>query len=371
MTQALRILALVTDAFGGYGGIAQYNRDLLQACSASDCVESIVVMPRLVTEAISGPLPDKVIQTPAHFGRFAFSLAALRIALTRGPFDVIFCGHIYHAPLAAALCRLTGARLWLQTHGVDSWERPPPLLRACVEHATLVTTVSRYTRDRMAQWSRLAPEQIRVLPNTVRPMFSPGPPDPALLDRLGLSGRKIILTVSRLGKADAYKGHDRVIRALAQVRRAEPSAHYVIVGDGDGRRDLEALVAAQGQGEAVTFLGRRSDEDVLALYHSSAVFVMPSLKEGFGIVFIEAAACGLPVIAGNRDGSVDALADGALGQLIDPLSEAELVAALLDTLPRQQPPFDHAARADLSARAIERFGPPRFAQAVSGLMRSP
>jgi glycosyltransferase involved in cell wall biosynthesis len=120
----------------------------------------------------------------------------------------------------------------------------------------------------------------------------------------------------------------------------------------------------------VTFLGRRSDEDVLALYRSSAVFVMPSLKEGFGIVFVEAAACGLPVIAGNRDGSVDALADGALGQLIDPLSDAELVAALLGALARHQAPSDRATRADLAARAIERFGPPRFAQAVSGLMRS-
>ena len=206
-------------------------------------------------------------------------------------------------------------------------------MRASVDRTDLVTTVSRYTRRRTLQWSNLDPECVRVLPNTVKPMFSPGPRDQAVLDKFGLSGAKVILTVSRIDKGDFYKGHDKVIAAMGEVRRAEPRAVYVVVGDGDARESLEAQAAESGLlGEAVRFLGRLSDGDLLALYRSSDVFAMPSTKEGFGIVFVEAAAAGLPVIAGDRDGSVDALADGAIGRLIDPLSHEAIVAALVEAL---------------------------------------
>ena len=365
MSRGLKILALVTDAFGGYGGIAQYNRDLMQACAASDAVGRVVILPRIGTfEGGLAQLP-KISQRPAHFGRASYILAALRLTLAEGPFDVIFCGHLYHTPLAVALARVTGGRLWLQTHGIEAWEKPSALIHGSIDRFDLVTTVSRYTRMRILEWSSLAPHKIRVVPNTVRPMFTPGPRDEALLAKYGLTDRKILLTVSRVDRADAYKGHARVIRALAEVRRAEPAAHYVIVGDGDGRAELEARVAAQGQGDAVTFLGRVSDDEVLALYRSSDVFVMPSTKEGFGIVFVEAAACGLPVIAGNRDGSVDALADGAFGRLIDPRSEAELVAALVETLRQGRAAAE--ARAD---EVTERFCQSHFTLEVDGLLRT-
>lgn len=365
MSRGLKILALVTDAFGGYGGIAQYNRDLLQACAASDAVGRVVVLPRIGTCARGLALSPKITQKPAHLGRASYILAALRLALAEGPFDVIFCGHLYHTPLAVALSRMTGGHLWLQTHGVDAWEKPSALIHKSIDRFDLVTTVSRYTRARVLEWSTLGPERIRVVPNTVRPMFTPGPRDDTLLAKYGLTDRKILLSVSRVDQADAYKGHSRVIRSLAEVRRAEPTVHYVIVGDGNGRAKLEARVAAQGQGDAVTFLGRVSDDEVLALYRSANVFVMPSTKEGFGIVFVEAAACGLPVIAGNSDGSVDAMADGAFGRLIDPRSGAELVAAMVDAL-RQ----GRGAAEARAAEVTERFSCAHFTVEVDGLLRT-
>ena len=194
----------------------------------------------------------------------------------------------------------------------------------------------------------MRPERVRVLPNTVRSTLSPGPRSETTLARFGLSGAKVVLTLSRIDKADAYKGHDRVIEAMAEVRRAEPEALYVVVGDGDGRADLEALAKRQGAGDAVRFLGRLNDDDVLALYRSADAFVMPSMKEGFGIVFVEAAACGLPVIAGNRDGSVDALADGAIGRLVDRLSQDEIAGALIDILRRRPSVAVEAGAAPLS-----------------------
>jgi phosphatidylinositol alpha-1,6-mannosyltransferase len=358
--RGLSVLALVTDAFGGYGGIAQYNRDLLQALADSAIVERVVALPRIAKGGADGP-PSKVVQSAPRFGRLSYSLNALATARRDGPFDVVFCGHLYHAPLAAALCRIIGARMWLQTHGIDAWERPSPLVRASADRAELVTAVSRCTRRRVLEWTTVRPERVRVLPNTVRSTFSPGLRSEATLAKFGLSGAKILLTVSRVDKVDAYKGHDRVIKAMAKVRRAEPDALYVVVGDGDGRADLQALTERSGLTDAVRFLGRLSDEDVLALYRSADAFIMPSMKEGFGIVFVEAGACGLPVIAGNRDGSVDALADGQFGRLVDPLSQDEIVGALIDIL-RRRPPA--------AVEAVQRFSYPQFAKHVDALVRT-
>jgi phosphatidylinositol alpha-1,6-mannosyltransferase len=360
MPRRLSVLALVTDAFGGYGGIAQYNRDLLRALADSALIERVIVLPRIAESGAASPWP-KVVQAKPRYERLSYSLNALTAASRKGPFDVIFCGHLYHAPLAGALHRITGARTWHQMHGIDAWDRPSRLVCSALRHADLVTTVSRYTRKRMLEWASVSPERVRVLPNTVRSIFSAGPRSEATLAKFGLARAKIVLTVSRVAKTDVYKGHQRVIEAMVAVRKAEPEARYVIVGDGDGRVALQALAERLSLGDTVRFLGRVDDNDVVALYRSADAFVMPSVKEGFGIVFVEAAACGLPVIAGNRDGSVDALADGAIGRLIDPLSQDNLAKAMIDVLLHRPP----AALA-----AVQRYTYPRFADHVDALVRT-
>ncbi len=259
------------------------------------------------------------------------------------------------------ICRLTGAKLWLQAHGVEVWARPGRLIRAAVARADLITAVSRYTRRRLLGWANIEPSRARVLANCVRPMFSPGPRDQLLLQRYGLGSAKLILTVSRLENADAYKGHYRVLEALPAILREAPDALFAIVGDGGGRAALEAKARALGLQRAVRFLGRIEDAELLALYRSSDLFLMPSTKEGFGIVFVEAAACGLPVIAGRGDGSVDALVDGALGVLVDPNSSAEIAAAVLTVLRAPKPP---------EPDAVARFGFNNFSAHVDALLRT-
>jgi phosphatidylinositol alpha-1,6-mannosyltransferase len=356
----MKVLALVTDAFGGYGGIAQYNRDLVAALSASPEVEAVHVLPRMGAVHCSGDLPSKVTVNRARPGPVTYSVEAARAARGMGPRDVVFCGHLFHAPLAAALSRAFGVRFWAQAHGIEAWERPSQFLRQAVERAALVTTVSRFTRARLLGWSEVSPDRVRVLPNTVRMLFSPGAIHPETLAKYGLVGAEIVLTVSRLSKTEAYKGHDRVIGAMATVRRAQPTAVYVIVGDGDARGELEELSRRKGLADSVRFLGRLSDEEVLTLYRSAAAFIMPSTGEGFGIAFVEAAATGLAVIGGNRDGTADALADGAIGLLINPLSHEEIVEALVEALNQ---------RVLHSAEAAERFAFANFADHVDALVR--
>ncbi len=327
----MRVLALVTDAFGGYGGIAQYNRDFVTALSRSPRISEITVLPR-IGEATSSELPEKVHQLPPVEPKAEYIISAYRVAKRQKPFDLLFCGHINAVPLCILIAASVRVPTWLQVHGIDAWECRSRSIRFGVERSTLITAVSRYTRHRVLEWANIDANRVRVLPNTVRPFFSPGQPSEAILEKYELSGKKIILTVSRLTKADQYKGHAETIRALAEIRERFPDAVYVIAGDGDGRANLDNLVSKLRLQSRVRFVGRISDEDVLALYRSSTVFIMPSTKEGFGIVFVEAAAVGLPVIGGNRDGSVDALADGRIGRAINPRSINEIIASLAEAL---------------------------------------
>jgi phosphatidyl-myo-inositol dimannoside synthase len=355
----IRVVALVTDAFGGFGGIAQYNRDFLAALAQVNRVEWITVLPRFGD--VSGQtLPAKLRQFPAVHNKLAYAAKALSKLPATGRVDVIYCGHINMMPVAVLLARLSGASLWLQIHGIDAWEQPSRLIQWSVSQADLVTAVSRYTRRRFLSWASVAPEKIKVLPNTIHDRFSPGPKSLALLDRFSLHGKKVLLTVSRLAASERYKGHDRVINALPRVLAICPDARYLVVGDGDDRPRLEDLAHRKGVADKVIFAGHVAEDELVDHFRLGDVFVMPSSGEGFGIVYLQAAACGTQLIAGKIDGSVDALADGALGRLVDPHDEHALADAIADALLAEPPPMEEALR---------RFRPDRFATGVEGLIR--
>src|ERR1019366_6356785 len=117
MNPSPTMLAIVTDAFGGRGGIAQYNRDFLEALAETGAVSSITVLPRQAPDV--SPPPGRIGQTRARRGGIAYSVATLRTALFR-PVDLVFCGHLFMAPLAALIARLKDAKLIVQTHGVEA-----------------------------------------------------------------------------------------------------------------------------------------------------------------------------------------------------------------------------------------------------------
>lgn len=331
ITMALRILALATDAYGTGGGIAQYNRDLFQALAQSENVDEVVILPRN-GQVSTQDTPPKVHQLQARSGRLAFALHALRAVRQDGPFDVVFCGHLYMAPLAAVISKLTGTPVWLQIHGIEAWQRPSLLQRWAAEHAHFVTAVSRHTRRLFLTWANCSPEKVRVLPNTVDERFTPGAKPVTLLDRYNLHGKKVLLTVSRLAASEGYKGHDRVIRAVANLRRSHPDINYVVAGDGDDRPRLEQLTHELDVAEQVHFIGHVPDNDLPDLYRAADVFVMPSTGEGFGIVFLQAQASGVPVIGGDSDGSRDPLRDGMDGRLVQAYQTRDVAAAIAETL---------------------------------------
>lgn len=350
----VRILALVGDAFGGRGGIARYNRDLFTALAAAG--GEIVVLPRL-GDAAGVELPVGVRQQPAIFGKLRFSLASLWTAWRLRPVDVVFCGHVFMAPLAVLLARLLGARYWLQAHGTDIWNDRRDSVRRAIEAADQVTTVSRGTRRRLLGWVDLAPERVRVLPNTVDERFAPGPASAALRERLKLGHGPVLLTVGRLAASERYKGHELIFAALPALRARFPELVHVVAGDGDDRARLEAR-AAELAGDAVRFVGYVADADLPDLYRLADLFVMPSSEEGFGIVYLEAAACGLRVIGGAGGGSGDAVPDARVGELVDPADLAGLVEAVIRLL----------GQGRVDPAAIEPYRRPHFAAAAALLL---
>jgi glycosyltransferase involved in cell wall biosynthesis len=200
------------------------------------------------------------------------------------------------------------------------------------------------------------------LPNTFKSQFAARPKRDVLIEHHSLRGRRVLLTVSRLAASERYKGHDRVISILPRVLERSPDVAYLVVGDGDDRQRLEELARTTGVAHAIKFAGHVSQRELPDYFRLADVFVMPSTGEGFGIAFLEAAASGLPVIGGNSDGSVDALAEGKVGTLVDPDDAAQLVGAICNAL-------DHGARRTEPA-AVERFGLQNFNAHVDDLVRS-
>ena len=352
-----RCLALVTDAFGGKGGIAQYNRDFLMALATCELVSVVTVLPRHGPPAYEWA--HGLTQLRPRRNQLGYALTALWLACRCRP-QVIFCGHLHMAVLAAALARLTNARLIVQLHGIESWRRPSRWRRAVVESADLVLCVSRHTRAAVLGWAAIAPERAVVLPNTVSESFTAGD-GAALRAELGLGGKKVLLTVGRLDKREQYKGHDRVIAAMPQLTGDGHHVVYVIVGEGDDRGRIEVLAAAANVRERVLFVGALDAVRLVEAYRMADLFVMPSTGEGFGIAFLEAMACGTPALGLKVAGAIDALADGELGMLV---AVAELAAAIAAALER--PKRD---RRLLSGAVRARFGREAFTARVRALMQ--
>lgn len=350
-----RILALVGECYGSFGGIARYNQDLFEALA--DGETEIVILPRN-GDARGFALPAGIRQKRSIFSRLGFSVVSLVVGWREGPFDVVFCGHPFMAPFAWGLARLLGARYWLQTHGIDIGTSRRGVARRAVEAADLVTAVSRATRDGMLAWANLACHRARVLPDTVRDEFAPGSPSAELKERLALGPGPVLLTVGRLAASERYKGHEQVFAVLSRLRRTFPNLVHLVAGDGDDRPYLQARARAlTGSCSVVRFLGYVSEAELLDLYRLADLYVMPSTQEGFGIVYLEAAACGLRVVGGIGGGSADAIPGEHIGLLVDPSDRQALIDAIvrLLSLGRTEPSAVEPYRRKYFARAARRL----------------
>jgi phosphatidyl-myo-inositol dimannoside synthase len=300
-------------------------------------------------------------QAPPWLRTPSFAVGLIGSALRDGP-HLIVCGHINFAPVAMALHRMLGIPYVILAYGIDVGPSLSHLKSQALHGAQAVWAISRWTRERVAL-SGVREERINLLPVTVsESAFDVGPPSEALRQRHAIgSDEHVLLTVARLEASERYKGCDQVLRSLRAIRRAVGPLKYLVVGGGDDIPRLKALAVALQIQELVTFCGFVPDDQLPDYYRMAHAFVMPSVSEGFGIVFLEAMASGIPVLGGNRDGTVDALADGELGMLVDPESSDAIAGGLISILKREGPTlwFDPCA---LRRRCLELYGQAAFAR---------
>jgi phosphatidyl-myo-inositol dimannoside synthase len=290
--------------------------------------------PLVVTSAASGgrefdrQQPFRVVRVPAgsgHRRRIANlnALGALE-GMRRKP-GVILSSHVVTGPAAIAVGCLLGRPVVQYVHAQELIHRDR-LARHVLTRSDAIVAVSRYSR-KLAENCGGRRDRIHIVHPGVD--CAPTPPEPAF-------ERSTIVVVGRL--AERYKGHDMLLRALPLVRERLADANLHVVGDGPLRPELERLARQLGVDSATTFHGALADGQRDSLLRECSVFAMPSrleasgAGEGFGIVYVEAGAQGLPVVAGNVGGALDAVADGETGLLVDPESPRAVADALIDLL---------------------------------------
>ncbi len=260
----------------------------------------------------------------------------------RQHFGLIECGQALPFGVIALLFkRVYGMPYVIWSHGREILkpQQYPILrtvLRSVLQQANLVVSNSERTRQSVIELGVL-PDRVRVIyPPVDTQRFHPNIDPSPVVARHNWQGKRIILTVSRLVRR---KGVDTVIRALPAILEAVPDVVYVIVGDGPDRSRLETIVQELGVVDCVCFVGAVDDEVLPAYYAACDVFIMVSRSipeagevEGFGIVYLEAGACGKPVVAGRSGGVAEAVQDGVSGLLVDPSDVAAVSEAVIRVL---------------------------------------
>ncbi len=285
-------------------------------------------------------------------------------------FEMVILSHVNLLLVGWMIKRLTPTtKLVLLAHGIEIWYPLNRRITQMLQRCDLVLAVSNYTRQQILTVHQLPEEKVKVINNCLDP-FLPLPPGekkkPSLMKKYGFKeGDKILMTLTRVSSKERYKGYDKVIEAMSMLRDEYPQLKYLIAGkyDGEEKRILDELSGAKKLRRHVVMPGY-IDNAVLADHFAlSDIYVMPSRKEGFGIVFIEAMYYGLPVIAGNEDGSSDALLNGKLGQLISPENVDEIAGAISNII---SDPVSYVPDRNL---LVEKFSYGAYKEKLGGLLQ--
>lgn len=329
------LVSVFTEVFAA-GGIQRLNRQVCLALSQFSRREGHRV------EFLS--LMDHSVDVDDHFlegsvgircfdgSKLAFTAAVLQKLST--PLDVLYLAHVSLAPLGLIMRFFRPSLSYgVALYGVEAWRRLPFFQRCAVARASFLTSISDYTSERAVELNELPANRIHLVPPALDPLWN------EVLgsaceekSELSLPSGPIILTVTRLAAHDNLKGVDCVIRAMPAVIEAIPDAHYLVVGTGADVERLQSLARDEGVSDRVSFLGELSECDLRMCYEECDVFAMPSRKEGFGIVFLEAMFYKKPVIAGDHGGSREIVEDGRTGILVQHGDIESITEAILRVL---------------------------------------
>jgi glycosyltransferase involved in cell wall biosynthesis len=347
-----------------HGGIPRHNRTLSKVVSEyareRDALVTIVSLRDEAGFFDPAYLTRPVVGCEGKSARFGLECMA---SLRRG-FDLLVVGVVDFGPMVpAARLRSPNSSILTITHGIEVWKPLPRRMRVALTQASAVISVSQFTAEFVARQHGVERSRIHVIPPSMDPDFL------AMVagarKRREPSGSKL-LSISRLNEIDAPKGVQRVIEALPAIRRDVPDVRYTVIGTGDDRPRLESLAGELNVDDLCDFKGAVTDAELHADLGETDLFVLPSAKEGFGIVFLEAAAHERAVVGGNAGGTPEVVVDGVTGLLVDPADAGTLGSAVAELLP------DERRRREMglagARRVRDSYGYEAFAERTTDLL---
>ncbi len=341
--------------------------------------EIIVLAPKIKNwKIIDSTLPFEVIRLnlPLQKGLFIKSIKTLLLLLYTiklilfRKVDRIHCGQVLSAGFVGYICHLLFKKPYFPyVHGADFLEFKSKtitnkILELILKNASLIIANSSFTKNALIGFGISEKKIIVINPPVEYKKFAKIGNTEELKENYGLKGKKVLLTVGRLVER---KGHDYVIKALPDIIKEIPDIHYLIVGDGMYRNELERLSVKLNIRDFITFAGFIPDDELPEYYAMCDVFIMASREikekgdvEGFGIVYLEANAMKKPVIAGRSGGISDAVEDGVNGILVNPTEEKDIARIIIKLMK------DDEMRIRLGEagykRVVEKFIPERQAE---------
>jgi phosphatidylinositol alpha-1,6-mannosyltransferase len=345
----MRILILTPEFPPQFGGIGTHCFEMAKHWSRQ--AEVTVLAPAVPPGQTRAETRFEIVElrpTRSRLIRLLRSERATTRLMSRGGFDIVYVAHWRTCGVAfrLAAARSGSSTRYIQAiHGGEVLyllrRRERVLLRRLfrwtIGRADRLIALGEYQADLLEQLG-VGRDRVFVSPEGVDVSSFQRPATEEVVSGLRrrhrLEGKRILLTVARLAP---HKGHDTVIRALPEILLRVPDAAYLIVGDGSGSEHLRRLADQVGVADHVHFAGFVPDHELAGYYHLCDLFVMPSKElngdtEGFGIVFLEAAACGKAAIGGRTGGVVEAVQDGRTGLLVEPDSTAEIADAAVRLL---------------------------------------
>jgi phosphatidyl-myo-inositol dimannoside synthase len=309
----LRGLGLMSETYAD-GGIQRFNRTFLTACAGLGVACEVLSLGDSETARCRWTAPSftSVALFDHNKSRFAFATAA---RIVRGGYDFIVVGHINLLVLTVAARKLRRrGRVILIAHGIEVWTGLTGLRRRALRAVDLILCVSRYTQQAIQkQVPELPDDRFVVFPNALSESWRELSAV-ANVRHMRQLPERFLLSVSRLDRGDRYKGIVTVLEALAMIE--DESVHYVIAGRGNDLEFIKRVAERFNVSRRVHFCGAVSDEELASLYGRCLAFVLPSGKEGFGIVFLEAMFFGACVIAAREKGAVDVVRHEETGLLV-------------------------------------------------------
>ncbi len=301
-----------------------------------------------------------------------FRLVLSRLALSHRQ-TAIYFDHVGPARALALVPRALLPRYAIQLHGIEIWRQLSRDRQQVLENATFLVANSAYTAERAREYLP-AKYRMRIVLLGIEPVVLVGSVDRNVLAE---AGEGYALIVGRTAGMDRYKGHDELLEIWPEVRRRLLAARLVVAGSGSDLERLRGKAAALGltadsSDAAVYFTGQIDPATLGELYRRAAIFAMPSLLEGFGLVYPEAMAAGKPCLALQRTAPAEIIVDGETGRLVPQNDPAALGDALVELLgnPERARAMGEAGRRryerEFTARAFERRFQPVVDELVGG-----